>query len=93
MVDRFKNFICRSYIAVIMFFLYAPILVLIVSSFNASRSRVIWGGFTLRWYVDVFSSRSIMEALYTTLAIAFLSSLPGVAVSPEQSGHARISCL
>lgn len=58
-----------------MIFLYAPILVLIVSSFNASRSRVAWGGFTLEWYGKLFGSRSIMEALGTTLAIALLSSV------------------
>ena len=75
MVDKFKNFICRFYILIIMLFLYAPILVLIASSFNDSKSRVIWGGFTLEWYREVFASRSIMRALYTTLIIALLSSV------------------
>ena len=75
MVDRLKNFICRSYIFIIMLFLYAPILVLIVSSFNDSRTRVMWGGFTMKWFVRVFASKSIMNALYMTLIIAFLSSV------------------
>ncbi|MBQ1526913.1 MAG: ABC transporter permease [Lachnospiraceae bacterium] len=74
MVDRLKNFICRFYIFIIMLFLYAPILVLIVSSFNDSKTRVLWGGFTMKWFVSVFESKSIMNALYTTLIIAFLSS-------------------
>ena len=74
MVDRLKDFICRFYIFIIMLFLYAPILVLIVSSFNDSRTRVMWGGFTLKWFGGVFRSKSIMSALYTTLIIAFLSS-------------------
>ncbi|MCR5789315.1 MAG: ABC transporter permease [Lachnospiraceae bacterium] len=75
MVDRLKNRLCRCYIFLIMLFLYAPILVLFASSFNDSKSRVSWGGFTFRWYAGVFSSRSIMKALYTTLALALLSAL------------------
>jgi len=57
-----------------MLFLYAPILVLIVLSFNNSRSRVVWGGFTLEWYSKVFESKTIMSALGTTVLLALLSS-------------------
>lgn len=46
-----------------------------VLSFNSSKSRTQWGGFTLRWYMDMFSSRNIMAALHNTLLIAFLSAL------------------
>ena len=55
---RLKNAFMKCYLAFIMLFLYAPILVLIVLSFNDSRSRVTWGGFTLRWYATLFSNRS-----------------------------------
>ena len=65
----------KIYIALIMLFLYAPIAVLIVLSFNNSRSRVVWGGFTLKWYSTLLNSSSIMEALGTTFALAFLSAL------------------
>lgn len=65
----------RIYVALIFIFLYAPIATLIVLSFNASRTRAKWGGFTLNWYIELFQNRDIMEALYTTLIIAFLSSL------------------
>ncbi len=75
MVERFKNFICKFYLFIIMFFLYAPIFVLIISSFNDSKTRVIWGGFTLKWYAMVFKSKAIMNALWTTLILALLSSL------------------
>lgn len=75
MVERIKNWVSRCYIALIMIFLYAPILVLIVLSFNNSRSRVVWGGFTLDWYVSLFSNKQIMEALVTTLVLAFGSAL------------------
>ena len=65
----------RIYIALIMLFLYAPIITLIVLSFNSSRSRAKWGGFTLDWYKALFENESILQALYNTLAIALLSSV------------------
>ena len=65
----------RVYVALIFIFLYAPIATLIVLSFNASRTRAKWGGFTFKWYIELFQNRDIMEALYTTLIIAFVSSL------------------
>ena len=75
MVERIKDWISRCYIALIMIFLYATIFVLIVLSFNNSRSRVVWGGFTFDWYVRLFSNKQIMEALITTLVLAFASAL------------------
>ncbi len=65
----------RIYIGIIMVFLYAPILTLIVLSFNRSRSRAKWGGFTLDWYRSLLDNDAIMQALYNTLAIALLSAL------------------
>ncbi len=65
----------RVYLGLVVLFLYAPILVLIVLSFNASKSRSKWGGFTLDWYKKLFQNEDIMQALYTTLIIAFLSAL------------------
>lgn len=70
-----KKFAGRIYIALIALFLYAPIFVLIVLSFNKSKSRNKWGGFTLDWYKSLFQNEEIMGALYTTLIIAFLSAL------------------
>jgi spermidine/putrescine transport system permease protein len=64
----------------ILFFLYAPIVVLIVFSFNASASRARWGGFSLRWYVELFRDPNIMRALYNTFTIALLSSLIAVII-------------
>ncbi len=48
---------------------------MMVLSFNSSKSRTQWGGFTLRWYTDMFASRNIMAALHNTLLIALLSAL------------------
>lgn len=65
----------RIYLALVILFLYAPILVLIILSFNSSKSRSKWGGFTLDWYTKLFQNEEIIDALYTTLIIAFLSAL------------------
>ena len=70
-----KRFIQDFYLVIILVFLYAPIATMMVLSFNSSKSRTQWGGFTLRWYQDLFASSTIMTALYNTLLIAFLSSL------------------
>lgn len=70
-----KKFLERFYIGIILLFLYAPIFILIILSFNKSKSRSKWGGFTLHWYKELFQNESIINALYTTLIIAFLSAL------------------
>ena len=65
----------KIYIALIFLFLYAPIVTLIVLSFNASRTRAKWGGFTFKWYAELFDNAVIMQALWNTLSIALLSAL------------------
>lgn len=69
-----KKFLKRFYMALILILLYAPILTLIVLSFNSSKSRAKWGGFTFKWYGALFQNDEIMQALYTTLIIALLAS-------------------
>lgn len=65
----------RIYIALIFIFLYAPIVTLIVLSFNNSRTRAKWGGFTLKWYQELFDNEAIMQALWNTLSIALISAV------------------
>lgn len=65
----------KTYIALIFIFLYAPIGVLILFSFNSSKSRAKFEGFTLNWYLDLFHDPQIMKALYYTISIAILSAL------------------
>ena len=65
----------RLFIGLVVLFLYAPIFVLIVFSFNASNSRSIWAGFSLHWYVELFQDQQILDALYTTLAVSLLAAL------------------
>ena len=78
-MSQLQRFLRRTwqdfYLVLIMVFLYAPIATMMVLSFNSSKSRTQWGGFTLRWYTDMFASRNIMAALHNTLMIAFLSAL------------------
>ena len=64
----------KIYLGIIIFLLYAPIATLIVLSFNQSKTRAKWGGFTLKWYRELFQNEQIMSAFYTTLIIAFLSA-------------------
>ncbi|MDR2599432.1 MAG: ABC transporter permease, partial [Oscillospiraceae bacterium] len=74
-MKRKPGIIGRSYIALIMFFLYAPIFVLITFSFNSTASRTVWTGFTLNWYSSLFQDALTLNALYTTIIVALLSSV------------------
>lgn len=70
-----KTIARRIYIALIILFLYAPIGILMVLSFNESKTRAKWGGFTFKWYIALFQNEEILRALFNTLLIALLSSL------------------
>jgi len=65
----------RSYLALILLFLYTPIVVLIVQSFNAGKSRAKWEGFSFRWYAELLKDQAIMKALYVTLSIAVIAAI------------------
>lgn len=69
-----KKALQRIYLIFIFILLYAPILTLIILSFNASKTRAKWGGWTLKWYVSMFQNSAIMDALRNTLVIALLSA-------------------
>lgn len=78
-------------------FLYLPILILVVYSFNASQLVTVWGGFSLRWYVQLWHNGALLDAAFITLRIAFLSStlalvlgtLAGVALARLPSFRGR----
>ncbi|MBP5324586.1 MAG: ABC transporter permease [Pseudobutyrivibrio sp.] len=74
-MKKVKNTASYLYLGLIFLFLYAPILVLIVLSFNDSMSRTVWGGFTFKWYANLTSNDSIMDALGTTIRITLASSI------------------
>ena len=70
-----KKRLSKIYLLLIYIFLYAPIIVLCVYSFNDSKSRGSWGGFTFKWYVEMFQDRDIKTALYYTIIIAISSAI------------------
>ena len=69
-----RKYLQKIYLTLILILLYAPIVTLIVLSFNQSKTRAKWGGFTLKWYKELFRNEQIMSAFYTTLIIAFISA-------------------
>ena len=75
MVNKFENFIKKSYLFIIFLFLYTPIFTLMIFSFNESKTMGKWTGFTLKWYKALFNNSRLMSALYYTILIAVLASL------------------
>ena len=75
MMNRKPTLFTRLATGRVYFFLYAPILVLVVFSFNSTKSRSVWSGFTLDWYAELFQDEAIMIALRTTLLVSALSAL------------------
>ena len=69
-----KKAVGRLYLTLVLIFLYAPIATLMVLSFNSSKSRAHWGGFTFEWYLGLISNEEIMDAFRTTVILAFLSA-------------------
>ena len=70
-----KRIAKRSYLAIVLLFLYTPIVVLILQSFNAGKSRAKWEGFSFRWYQQLFQDQAIMKALYVTITIAIIAAI------------------
>ncbi len=65
----------RAWIAATLFFLYAPLLVLIAFSFNDSKRNIVWRGFTFKYYGKVLENDGLMAALGNSLTIAFLATV------------------
>ena len=72
-MKKLKSFFSGMYLTLIFIFLYAPIVTLIIFSFNDGKGSR-WKGFSLKWYEDLFQSQMIMEALGNTLLIALVSA-------------------
>jgi spermidine/putrescine transport system permease protein len=65
----------RLFMALVFLFLYAPIVLLIVFSFNAGNSNAVWKGFSLQWYTALFNDRVVMQSVYTTLLVSVLATV------------------
>ena len=74
-MKREHRFLKGLFIGIMLVFLYAPIIVMIVYSFNASRTMGNWGGFSTEWYGALFRDRDILAALEVTLSVAVISSI------------------
>lgn len=70
-----RKFLRGGYLGLLLTFLYAPIVVMIVLSFNASKSRAKWGGFSLQWYQKLFTDTAILDALWLTLRVALIATV------------------
>ncbi|MCR5092472.1 MAG: extracellular solute-binding protein [Lachnospiraceae bacterium] len=83
----------KIYMAIIFLFMYAPIVTLIVLSFNGSKSRAKWGGFTMEWYANLIHDSEVLNAMANTLIIALIativSTLIGTAASVALTGMKR----
>src|SRR5690606_25893302 len=58
-------------------FLYIPIIILVIYSFNASRLVTVWGGFSLQWYTAMWSNQGLMDAAWVTARVGVLSATIG----------------
>ncbi len=70
----------KIYIALIIFFLYAPIAVMVVFSFNSSNSTAVFEGFSLHWYAELFANDTVTSALINTLILAVSSAVIATAL-------------
>lgn len=70
-----KKALSNIYIALIMLFLYAPMAVMVVMSFNGTSSTSVLSGFSLKWYGELFNDRITLQALSNTLVLAITSSI------------------
>lgn len=70
-----EKWIKRIFLSLAYIFLYAPIIFLIIFSFNTEKNSSSWGGFTLKWYAALLNDDRILSALYYTVLVAIISSV------------------
>lgn len=75
MQKTWRSHLLLAYSLVILAFLYLPLLILALYSFNESRINAVWTGFTLDWYASLFQNRRVLEALMNSLFIAVISTV------------------
>src|SRR5213593_4410220 len=79
-------------------FLYLPIVILVIYSFNASRLVAVWGGWSTRWYVELGNDAAMLDSAWVSLGIAFLSAsaatvlgtLAAIALTRAGRFHGRV---
>ena len=73
-MNKNNSFLNRLFMVLVFVFLYAPIFLLIIFSFNAGNSNTVWKGFSLDWYQKLLRDRLIIQSVYTTLLVSLLST-------------------
>src|SRR5215813_8813229 len=68
-------------------FLYLPIVILVIYSFNASRLVTVWGGWSTRWYVELLADHAMLESAWVTLRIALLSATAATVLGTLRPSH------
>ena len=80
------------YLAIILIFMYLPILIVIIYSFNENKLTAIWSGFSLKWYAELWKDKDLMEALKNSLILGVLSCFcAGVIGTIGAVGMARMN--
>lgn len=77
-LDYLRRWPLRAWVGAVTLFLYAPLVTLILFSFNESRRNIVWTGFTLDWYAEVFQDDALIEAFVNSLTIAAISTVISV---------------
>ena len=72
---KINSVLKNLYIGLVYLFLFLPIIVIVIFSFNTSKMNVTFEGFTIKWYISMFSNRTLMEAFTNTLFIGIVSTL------------------
>lgn len=80
MKKKAENIFRNAYIVLLLIFLYIPIMMVVIFSFNTSELNIVFEGFTLQWYGTFFQNRTLMEALENTLIIAIVSTIISVII-------------
>ena len=74
-MTKLWNFIKKFYLSILLLFMYLPILMMMIFSFNEGKSMARWTGFSTHWYAELFQDRSIMQALQVTIAVAVIAAV------------------
>ena len=91
----------KIYLAIVLLFLYLPIIMLVVLSFNESNSTSVMSGFSTKWYVELFRDEETIKACYNTLILAvmtavastFIGTLAAVGINKMKKGFVKTSVL
>jgi putrescine transport system permease protein len=79
-MNKNKNRMSSLFLLIGICFLYIPILLIVIYSFNASNLVTIWGGFSFKWYAEIFEDQEIIDAFQTSLSVASLSATISVII-------------